>query len=130
MAGLAYGPGASREVVAEHARAMAAQPPGVVHGDFSACDAFDVIGQRVRVNFNGSGRQDFAEEDFEIRIRNRKTEPVQVRVVEHLYRWSNWSLTQRSHEYVKRDAQTIEFNLPVPPDAERVITYRVRYEWR
>lgn len=93
-------------------------------------DAFDVVGERIRVNFNGSGRQDFAEEDFEIRVRNRKTEPVQVRVVEHLYRWSNWSITQRSHEFTKRDAQTIEFTLPVPPDSERVITYRVRYDWR
>ena len=93
-------------------------------------DAFDVVGERVRVNFNGSNRQDFAEEDFEIRVRNRKTEPVTVRVVEHLYRWSNWSITAKSRDFVKKDAQTIEFEVAVPPDAEKVVTYRVRYEWR
>lgn len=93
-------------------------------------DAFDVVGERVRSNFNGSNRQDFAEEDFEIRVRNRKTEPVTVRVVEHLYRWSNWSITAKSRDFVKKDAQTIEFEVPVPADSEQVVTYRVRYEWR
>jgi hypothetical protein len=93
-------------------------------------DAFDVVGERVRTNFNGSNRQDFAEEDFEIRLRNRKTTPVTVRVVEHLYRWSNWNITQKSDAFTKKDAQTIEFEVAVPPDAEKVVTYRVRYEWR
>ncbi len=93
-------------------------------------DAFDVIGERIRTNFNGNNRQEFAEEDFEIKIRNRKAEPIQVRVVEHIYRWSNWSITQKSADFTKKDAQTIEFNVNVPPDAEKVITYRVRYEWK
>ena len=93
-------------------------------------DAFDVVGERVRTNFNGNNRQEYAEEDFEIKVRNRKAEPIQVRVVEHLYRWSNWTITQKSDEFTKKDAQTVEFNVSVPPDAEKVVTYRVRYEWR
>jgi hypothetical protein len=93
-------------------------------------DAFDVVGERTRTNFQGQNRQDYAEEDFEIKVRNRKAEPIQVRVVEHLYRWSNWSITQKSDEFTKKDAQTIEFNVPVAPNAEKVITYRVRYDWR
>jgi hypothetical protein len=93
-------------------------------------DAFDVVGERTRTNFQGQNRQDYAEEDFEIKVRNRKTEPIQVRVVEHLYRWSNWTITQKSDEFTKKDAQTIEFNVTIPPDAEKVVTYRVRYDWR
>jgi hypothetical protein len=93
-------------------------------------DAFDVVGERIRTNFNGNNRQDFAEEDFEIKVRNRKAEPITVRVVEHLYRWSNWSITQKSDEFTKKDAQTVEFNVTIPPDAEKIVTYRVRYEWR
>jgi hypothetical protein len=93
-------------------------------------DAFDVVGERVRTNFNGNNRQDFAEEDFEIKVRNRKAEPITVRVVEHLYRGSNWSITQKSDPFAKKDAQTIEFNVVVPADTEKVITYRARYEWR
>ncbi len=93
-------------------------------------DAFDVVGERVRTNFNGSNRQDFAEEDFEIKLRNRKAESITVRVVEHLYRWTNWSITQKSDEFAKKDAQTVEFNVAVPADSEKIVTYRVRYEWR
>lgn len=93
-------------------------------------DAFDVVGERIRVNFNSSNRQDFAEEEFEIKVRNRKTEPVTVRIVEHLYRWSNWRIVQQSDEFTKKDAQTIEFNVTVPADTEKSVTYRVRYEWK
>ena len=70
------------------------------------------------------------EEAFEIRVRNRKeTEAVEVRVVEHLYRWSNWNVIQKSHDFVKTDAQTIEYRVQVPAGGEQVITYRVRYDW-
>lgn len=93
-------------------------------------DAFDVVGERVRTDFQGQNRQDFAEEAFEIRIRNRKTEPIKVRVVEHLYRWTNWTIVQKSDEFTRKDAQTIEFEIPVNPDEERVVRYRVRYDWR
>ena len=93
-------------------------------------DAFDVVGERIRTNFNGNNRQEFAEEDFEIKVRNRKAEPIQVRVVEHLYRWSNWRIVQQSDDFTKKDAQTIEFSVPVAADTEKVVTYRVRYEWR
>jgi hypothetical protein len=93
-------------------------------------DAFDVVGERIRTDFQGQNRQDYAEESFEIKVRNRKTEPVTVRVVEHLYRWSNWRIVQQSDNFEKKDAQTIEFNVTIPPDAEKVVTYRVRYDWR
>ncbi len=93
-------------------------------------DAFDVVGERVRTNFQGQNRSDYAEEDFEIKVRNHKADAVTVRVVEHLYRWSNWTITQKSQDFVKKDAQTIEFSADVPADGEKVITYRVRYDWR
>lgn len=93
-------------------------------------EAFDLVGERTRTDFNGNNRQDFAEEAFEIRLRNRKNAPVEIRVVEHLYRWTNWNIVQKSDEFTKKDAQTIEFRINVPADSEKVVTYRVRYEWR
>ena len=86
------------------------------------------VGERIRADFQSSGRQEWAEEAFEIKVRNRKSEPVTVRVVEHLYRWSNWRIVQQSQDFTKKDAQTIEFQVPVPADTERTVTYRVRYE--
>lgn len=93
-------------------------------------DAFDVVGERIRTDFQSSSRQDFAEEAFEIRLRNRKSEPVEVRVVERLYRWTNWRIVAQSTEFTKKDAQTIEARVTVPPNEEKIITYRVRYEWK
>ncbi|HEX2852466.1 MAG TPA: hypothetical protein VHO24_04445 [Opitutaceae bacterium] len=93
-------------------------------------DAFDVVGERKRTDFTLSNRQDQAEEAFEIKVRNRKSAPVEVRVTERLYRWSNWDVIQKSHDFTKTDAQTIEFRVNVPADGETVVTYRVRYDWR
>jgi hypothetical protein len=93
-------------------------------------DAFDLLGERIRTQYNGNNRQEFAEEEFEIRLRNRKASAVTIRVVERLYRGGNWRLTQHSAPFIRRDAQTIEFDVAVPPDGETVVTYRVRYDWR
>jgi hypothetical protein len=93
-------------------------------------DAFDVVGERKRTDFTMSNRQDQAEEAFEIKVRNRKTTPVEVRVTERLYRWMNWEVLQKSHDFVKTDAQTIEFRVTVPADGETIVNYRVRYDWR
>lgn len=93
-------------------------------------DAFDIVGERKRTDFSLNNRQDQAEEAFEIKLRNRKTTPVEVRVVEHLYRGLNWEVIDRSQEFTKTDAQTIEFRVPLQPDEEKVLTYRVRYDWK
>ena len=93
-------------------------------------DAFDIVGERRRVDFSLVNRQDVAEEAFEITLRNRKTEPVEVRVVEHLYRGVNWQLIQNSDTYERQDAQTVEFRVRLQPDEERKISYRVRYSWQ
>jgi hypothetical protein len=93
-------------------------------------DAFDIVGERKRIDYQHDDSRKQMEESFEIRVRNRKeTEAVEVRVVEHLYRWSNWSITQKSHDYAKQDAQKVEFRLQVPAGGEQVVTYRVRYTW-
>ncbi|HEX9052094.1 MAG TPA: alpha/beta hydrolase, partial [Anaeromyxobacter sp.] len=43
MADRSCGPGASDETRAARAREIAATPPGLLHADLSACDAFDVM---------------------------------------------------------------------------------------
>jgi hypothetical protein len=92
-------------------------------------NAFDVVGERKRTNIRVDSNHNWMEESFEIRVRNHKKQPVDVRVVEHLYRWTNWTLLQQSHPSHKMDAQTIEFPVTVAPDGEQVITYLVHYSW-
>ncbi len=93
-------------------------------------DAFDIVGERKRTDYLLTSRQDQLEEAFEIRLRNRKAEPVEVRVTERLYRWVNWEIIAKSNEFEKTDAQNIEFHVTVPADGETVVTYRVRYDWK
>ena len=93
-------------------------------------NAFDLVGERKQTNFRVDTAEKWIDETFEIKLRNRKKNaPVEIRVVEHLYRWSNWKLTAKSDEFTKKDAQTIEFRIPVKPDEEKVITYTVHYSW-
>ena len=93
-------------------------------------DAFDIVGERKRVDYTLSNRNDSLEESFEIKVRNRKSEPVEVRVAERLYRWVNWQIVEKSTDSTKTDAQNIEFRVTVPADGETVVTYRVRYDWK
>lgn len=92
-------------------------------------NAFDLKGQRRQTDFKVDNSRQTATEAFEIKVRNHKKEAVEVRVVEHLYRWSSWKIGQSSDPYDKTDARTIEFKVKVPPDGEKVVTYRVNYSW-
>jgi len=92
-------------------------------------NAFDLVGERKQTNFRVDTGDKWLDESFEIKLRNRKKEPVEIRVVEHLYRWSSWDITQKSDDFKKTDAQTIEFRVPVKPDEERTVTYTVHYSW-
>jgi hypothetical protein len=92
-------------------------------------NSFDVVGERKRTNYRVDSARNWMDESFEIRVRNHKKEAVTVRVVEHLYRWTNWKLTEQSHESHKMDAQTVEFPVTIAPDGEQVVTYTVHYSW-
>jgi hypothetical protein len=93
-------------------------------------NSFDLVGERKQTSFHVDTGDKWLDESFEIKLRNRKKEtPVEIRVVEHLYRWSNWEITKQSDEFTKKDAQTIEFRIPVKPDEERTVTYTVHYSW-
>jgi hypothetical protein len=93
-------------------------------------NSFDLVGERKQTDFHVDTAEKWMDETFEIKLRNRKKDqPVEIRVVEHLYRWNNWNLTAKSDDFVKKDSQTIEFRIPVKPDEERTVTYTVHYSW-
>lgn len=92
-------------------------------------NAFDLVGERTRTNFHKHPSRDLIRESFEIEIRNRSEEEVTVQVVEPLYRWSNWTITEHSTDFEKTDAQTIEFPLAVGADQVETIRYTVEYTW-
>jgi hypothetical protein len=92
-------------------------------------NAFDVTGERKRTNYRVNSAEHWMDESFEIRLRNHKKEPVEVRAVEHLYRWSNWKIAEQSSNFEKKDARTLEFPVTIAANREQVITYDVHYSW-
>jgi len=92
-------------------------------------NAFDLAGERRRSDYIVDNNKRTATESFEIKVRNHKKEPVDVRVVEHLYRAVNWDIASSSTEYKKKDSHTIEFPVTVAPDEEKTITYSAHYTW-
>lgn len=92
-------------------------------------NSFDVVGERRRTNYHVDSSQHWMDETFEIRVRNHKKEAVSVRVVEHLYRWTNWKLSEQSQQSHKTDAQTMEFPVTVAANGEQIVTYTVHYSW-
>jgi len=91
--------------------------------------AFDLVGERKRTSFRIDHGRQSADEAFEIKVRNRKPEAAEVRVVEHLYRWTTWEIPVSSQPFVKTDAQTVEFRVMLKPNEEKTVTYAAHYQW-
>ena len=92
-------------------------------------NSFDLTGERRRTDFHVDLANRWLDETFEIKLRNHKKEPVEIRVVEHLPRYDNWTMKEKSAGFTKLDSHTIEFRAALKPDGEKVITYSVRYSW-
>jgi hypothetical protein len=91
--------------------------------------AFDVVGERRQANFTvDSGRKTMSEE-IEVRVRNHKKEAVAVVIKENLYRWTNWQITQKTHEFQKQDARTVHFPVKIAAGGEVTVRYTVSYTW-
>jgi hypothetical protein len=91
--------------------------------------AFDLTGERHRMDYKLDYNARWVDESFEIKVRNHKNSTVDVRVVEHLYRWTNWEIRKNSDPFSKVDSQTIAFTVTIPADAEKTVDYQVHYSW-
>jgi hypothetical protein len=87
-------------------------------------DAFDVVADRTQTDYRAvsAGRFD-TESEFEIKIRNHKSEPVTVVVREPVP--GDWKVLTSTYPWTKADAHTIEFSVPVAANAESILRYRV-----
>jgi hypothetical protein len=92
-------------------------------------NSFDLVGERVMKSNREDGSNRVATQSFEVKVRNRKKEAVEIRVVEHANHGGEWTLTAQSQDHKKTDAQTFEFRVPLQPDEEKTVTYTIRYTW-
>jgi len=92
-------------------------------------NAFDIAGERRQTRYQSQFQPGWLDEGFEIKLRNHKQEAATVRVVEHLYRWSNWVITQESQPHRQVDSRTIEYDVTLQPDEVKTVTYEAHYTW-
>ncbi len=97
-------------------------------------NAFDIKGERVQTAYKPLGDSG-AEESFRITLRNHKDEDVEVRVVENLYRWTEWTMLSETLdgvpvEHSQLSSQVVEWRVPVPAGGEVVLEYTVQYRWK
>ena len=88
--------------------------------------AFDITGKRKVLNYD---RQRKSEEAvIEISINSTRTDPVQIKIVEHIN--GDWVIKDQSHDYQKEDASTIHFLISLEPGKKEYITYTYKKEWK
>ncbi len=92
-------------------------------------NAFDIVGERAQKDFKVVVSGHVFDETFEIKVRNHKSEPVEVFVYEHPWRWNEWDISKSNASWEKVDQSTIKFPVKLKKDEEKIITYTIRYTW-
>tara|TARA_B100001758_G_scaffold117878_2_gene101240 strand:- start:2120 stop:3451 length:1332 start_codon:yes stop_codon:yes gene_type:complete len=92
----------------------------------SSGKAFDVTGKRKVLNYDRQRKSE--EASISLVISNALNKSVDVRLIEHIY--GDWVVRNASSNYRKIDASTIYFNLSIPSESSRTVTYTYRKEWK
>ena len=88
-----------------------------------------IRGERERTGYSEVTPLHEYEESFEIRLENNSAEEIEIRVVEHLYRWNQFEIVKADTDYKATGPQTIEFRPVLKPGGKRTVHYTVRYRW-
>ena len=89
-------------------------------------EAFDVVADRRQMEWRVTGSCE-SQSLWEIELRNRKDEPVEVDVLEPIA--GDWTVLESSHAWQRVDARTFRFRVPVAVGDTTKISYRVRVKW-
>ena len=87
--------------------------------------AFDVIGKRTVVNYDRKRKSE--EATIKLELKNKRKDEISVQLVEHIY--GDWVIKDPTHDYIKIDAQTIQFDLKIAPESVELVSYTYRKEW-
>jgi len=89
-------------------------------------NAFDVVCDRKQTDFQKIAANVY-EVEYEVTVRNHKSTPVTVEVNEPI--GGTWRMLQSSHAWEKTSAWAAQFTVPVRPDENAVLKYRVRVNY-
>ena len=88
--------------------------------------AFDLLGERKVVSSQKVSER-AERQRIEIELRNNKLNEDVTIIVEEVLQNRNWELEQSNFEYKKKDAQKIEFKIPVKAGKIETLRYTVLY---
>jgi hypothetical protein len=89
-------------------------------------NAFDMVGERTQKDWRKLGSNLF-EVEWEISLRNHKTEDQTVTVIEPVP--GDWQVLASTHPYEKVESHTLKYEIPVPKEGAAKLTYRVRIKF-
>jgi hypothetical protein len=89
--------------------------------------AFELRGKRVVESSSTTGSE--KTETVAVTLRNAKDLAVVAEVVEH-QNWPLWKVEESSQPYLKSDASTIVFKVPVPARGEATVRYTYWASWK
>jgi hypothetical protein len=88
--------------------------------------SFDIVASRKRLNYKRINDRTF-DETFEIEVRNRKEVADSVYLLERHY--GDWKVTEKSMDFTKLDAITMQFKVDLKAGEVKKVTYTVRTTW-
>ena len=89
--------------------------------------AFDIAAEERLMDQTRISKQ-VEDRDYEIELRNRKTEAVTIKVEKKLYGF--WEIVESNFEYTKKDAGTLLFEIPVGAGETVILKFKVRFTLR
>jgi len=89
-------------------------------------NAFDVVAERKQTDFKKIADRVY-EMEFAITLRNHKDAPVTIEVNEPI--GGDWEILSSSYPAKKTEAFAAQFKVPVKPNGESVLKYRIRVHW-
>ena len=90
-------------------------------------DAFDIVGEKIQTNYKDIGQG--YQESWKVTIKNRKEKEAITVIVPHEV-YGDWKMIESNFDYVKKDAWTAEFKVPVAADSETTLTFTFEVRWR
>jgi len=90
-------------------------------------NSFDLVATRRQVASTIDQANQREQHTYEIKLRNRKTEPVTIVVRENMDGSRNWQIEGETQPFEKKNTRRIEFKVLVQPGEEKTLNYTVKY---
>jgi hypothetical protein len=87
----------------------------------------DITGERKQVDFQVDERAKEIREKFEIRLKNKRKEAVEVVLMEMPFRWRNWRVDDESVPVVMTGDNRAQFRVKVPAGGDATLTFTMVY---